>query len=223
MSKSSTKPTRLSQAERVAMSDEKMINAAIELILETGKDKLTLKEVGERAGYSRGLASMRFGSKEELFKRILHAHREGVNKTIKDFTAGTQGLNAILCRIDSVEHMLTSDPQNVKAIYTLWFDSLDAPSVPSLLRKELIKYNSQSRNELTSVLNDGIANGEFPSQLDVHQFVIDYYCRIYGLMYQWLVSPEEVDLSKSFKSLKSFCQIVLGKSTPESANIYLLK
>ena len=50
------------QAERSAQSDKKMFEAAIELINERGTAKTTLKDIGEHAGYSRGLASYRFGS-----------------------------------------------------------------------------------------------------------------------------------------------------------------
>jgi len=51
------------QAERTAISDRAMLDAAIDLILEHGTDKTTLAAIGEKAGYSRGLATYRFGSK----------------------------------------------------------------------------------------------------------------------------------------------------------------
>ena len=51
------------QAERTALSDRRMLEAAIRLIIERGTAGTTLREIGERAGYSRGLASYRFGNK----------------------------------------------------------------------------------------------------------------------------------------------------------------
>ena len=50
-----------------------MIDAAIELILEFGPEKTTLAAIGERAGYSRGLATYRFGSKAGLYDEICKA------------------------------------------------------------------------------------------------------------------------------------------------------
>ncbi len=47
----------LTQAERTAISDKAMIDACIELILEHGTDKTTLQAIGEKAGYSLGLAT----------------------------------------------------------------------------------------------------------------------------------------------------------------------
>ena len=65
---------RRTQAERTALSDQRMFDAAIRLIMDRGTQKTTLKDIGEMAGYSRGLANYRFGSKDglmlELFARF---------------------------------------------------------------------------------------------------------------------------------------------------------
>ena len=54
---------RMTQAERTALSDARMFESAKQILVEKGTHNTTLKEIGERAGYSRGLASNRFGSK----------------------------------------------------------------------------------------------------------------------------------------------------------------
>ena len=203
-----TEPSqRLTQAERVAISDQKMLEAATELVLEIGTEKTTLKEVGERAGYSRGLASARFGSKEELFIRMTEAHRALWFSTLLRYTQGKSGLDAILCRIDAIEAILREDPENVKVMYTLWFDALGHPSV---LRNELLKYNTESRNALTRILLQGIADGDFPEDLDIQQLVTDFYSRVYGFIYQWLITPDLVSIEKSMRTLKHFCRSVLS-------------
>src|SRR5205085_5012871 len=63
--------TRRTQAERVEASDRALIDAAIALIAERGYDRTTLAGIGERAGYSRGLVTQRFGNKENLLWAIL--------------------------------------------------------------------------------------------------------------------------------------------------------
>jgi AcrR family transcriptional regulator len=50
-----------------------MLDAAVQLIVERGAEGTTLKEVGELAGYSRGLAGYRFGSKAQLFSFIVRS------------------------------------------------------------------------------------------------------------------------------------------------------
>ena len=62
---------RLTQAERTGISDNRMLEAAVELIVDRGPSATSLKEVGLMAGYSRGLAGQRFGSKDKLFAFVL--------------------------------------------------------------------------------------------------------------------------------------------------------
>ena len=54
---------RLTQAERTAISDRRMLDAAIELICTHGTHQTTLQALGRASGYSRGLVTYRFGSK----------------------------------------------------------------------------------------------------------------------------------------------------------------
>ena len=65
--------TPRTQAERTAESDARMLAAAVQLIVERGADGMTLKDVGEFAGYSRGLAGHRFGSKAGLFSALVRS------------------------------------------------------------------------------------------------------------------------------------------------------
>lgn len=66
-----TNRARRKQAERTALSDRKLTEAAIRLLVQRGVPGTTLRAVGELAGYSRGLATYRFGSKGGLFANVL--------------------------------------------------------------------------------------------------------------------------------------------------------
>src|SRR5690606_16138474 len=95
---------RLTQAERTAISDARMLDAAVRLIVERGTEKTTLKDVGELAGYSRGLAGYRFGSKEGLFSFVVHAISEEWLQELKQATAGKVGIDAIHAATDAHYH-----------------------------------------------------------------------------------------------------------------------
>src|SRR3546814_12482747 len=64
-------PARRTQEERTALSDQRMTDAAVALIVEHGIAAATLAAIGERAGYSRGLVTHRFGTKARL---LAHLH-----------------------------------------------------------------------------------------------------------------------------------------------------
>ena len=51
---------------RSEVSTGKLLDAAAELISEGGYERMTMAAIGQRAGYSHGLVTARFGSKEGL-------------------------------------------------------------------------------------------------------------------------------------------------------------
>ena len=59
------------QAERRKESEEKLIQAAINMVAERGYDQLRLAELGESAGFSRSLAAHYFGNRDALMQRVV--------------------------------------------------------------------------------------------------------------------------------------------------------
>ena len=71
MPQPSARTRRLTQEERTDLSGRRMIECAVELIVERGVTGTKLTDVGLRAGYSRGLAAMRFGTKAALLGHVV--------------------------------------------------------------------------------------------------------------------------------------------------------
>src|SRR5690349_12121056 len=74
---------RRSQAERRSEAERALLKAAVRIVAQHGLERFTLADVGEAAGYSRGLPAHYFGSKEGLVG-ALAAHIVG------DFGRGLQ-------------------------------------------------------------------------------------------------------------------------------------
>ena len=87
---------RLTQAERTEISDNRMLDAAVRLIVDRGPAVTSLKEVGLLAGYSRGLAGQRFGSKDKLFAFVLRQIGDSWLGQLKKATEKETGLGATL-------------------------------------------------------------------------------------------------------------------------------
>ena len=58
------------QQDRRNEAEQRLLDAAAELIGEIGPGAVTLANIGERAGYSRGLATHYFGSKGAMMRRL---------------------------------------------------------------------------------------------------------------------------------------------------------
>ena len=89
------------QAQRSALSDQKMFEVAIQLVNERGTAKTTLKDIGEGAGYSRGLASYRFGSKDGLWMELFARFDEIWSAHLSQYLSGKSGLAALQAAIQA--------------------------------------------------------------------------------------------------------------------------
>jgi AcrR family transcriptional regulator len=186
---------RRTQAERTALSDARMFDAAMELIVEHGTHNTTLKEIGERAGYSRSLASNRFGSKEALFDQMVLDFNNQWAGELRRFVGERTGLSAFMAALEAVEHFLLNRTIEMQALYILWFESISShPAVRARLAANHLAY----RRDAERWLKQGIEEGTIRPSIDPTCFAVEFNAFIFGLVYQWLVSPNSVDLHSVF-------------------------
>jgi AcrR family transcriptional regulator len=177
------KEKKLSNQERIDQSDKLMLAAAVELILEKGSEKTTLKEVGEKAGYSRGLAGYRFGSKSSLFAFVLTKLHHYWLFYLKEATAGKVGLSAIKSCTDIHSQVLSKNYDNVKAFYILWFEALG----DNADLKKIVAHINAERHEsfINWIVNDASLN---EIHEDASVLAAQYNCIINGIVYQYLLN-----------------------------------
>ncbi len=189
-SNQATPARRRTQAERTALSDARMLDVAVGLIGRRGTAGTTLKEVGESAGYSRGLAGYRFGSKEGLFGFVVKAVGEEWLRELTTVTRDKVGVAAIEAALDAHARFITEAPEHVRALYVLWFESIGPRSgVKSVIER----VHERRRHDVLDWIARGIAAGEIDPAVDA-EALADHFCgAIVGIVYQWLVQPEAHD------------------------------
>ncbi len=184
--KSPDKKVRRTQEERTALSDERMFEAAIELISEQGAHRTTLKQVCEKAGYSRGLANYRFGSKDAFFDKLIghfnHAWKEELTRTVGD----RQGLDAIRGAIDAVEKFLLEHGDFMRGRYIIMYESIATDNIISRKLKTTHKAYNQ---DMERWVRQGMEQGDISPDVDAESFATYYSSFIFGTVFQWLVSP----------------------------------
>ncbi|WP_221794148.1 TetR/AcrR family transcriptional regulator [Aquisediminimonas sediminicola] len=189
------KPRR-TQAERTALSDARMFEAAMELIVECGTHNTTLKEVGERAGYSRGLASNRFGSKEALFNQMVRDFNEKWAFELRRFVGDLKGLAAFMAALEAVEFFLLNHTIQMQALYTLWYESISSHTI---IRRRLAANHIAYRRDAERWVRQGIEDGTIRPSIDASCFAVEFNAFIFGLVYQWLVNPNAINLHSVFQ------------------------
>ncbi|MGK0500239.1 MAG: AcrR family transcriptional regulator [Oceanicoccus sp.] len=186
---------RKTQAERTALSDKKMFEAAIELINEHGTQKTTLKEIGERAGYSRGLANYRFGSKDGLMLELFERFDVRWKEHLQNYVANQSGLAALLQASSALRDFLKKESGYLRAMYLLWYECLGHESD---MRRLLTEHHDVYRHDAMRWIEEGIAAGEIKAVTDPVQFAAQYCAFSFGIVYQWLVNSKALDLDAVF-------------------------
>lgn len=200
---------RRTQAERTALSDQKMFEAAIKLIIEHGTQKTTLKEIGEMAGYSRGLANYRFGSKDGLMLELFARFDERWKKHLKSYVEDKAGIAGIKSAADALRDFLKLEPDYMRAMYILWYESLGHDSE---IKTRLADHHRVYREDATRWIRRGIEDGEISSSVDAEQFAVQYCAFIFGTVYQWLVDAAALDLDALFADYETNVEKLLSNS-----------
>ena len=195
------------QADRTARSDARMVDAAVRLIVERGIERTTLKEVGELAGYSRGLAGYRFGSKGGLYGFVVKAIAEDWLKELTRVTQGKAGIDALVAATDAHYRFCVDAPDHVRAFYILWFESIG----PGSAYKDVIAGIHQRRQrDVTEWIRDGIAAGQIDSTVNAAGVASQFCASIIGIVYQWLVHPDALEeIEAMHNDLKQTMQLLL--------------
>lgn len=206
--KPAAKSTRRTQAERTALSDQRMLEVAIKLINERGTQKTTLKEIGELAGYSRGLANYRFGSKDGLMRELFTQFDERWKNHIESYIEQKSGIAAVLAAADALRDFLNVESEYMRAMYTLWYESLGKESE---IRNSLAGHHEVYRKDATRWIEAGIESGEIDPKINPTQFAVQYCAFVFGLVYQWLVNANALDLDAIFDDYEANITKLLSK------------
>jgi len=179
---------RMTQAERTDLSDRRMLEAAVKLIVANGVEKTTLKEVGENAGYSRGLAGYRFGSKAGLLEFIVRTIGEDWLRDLTRATEGLHGYAAMAAAIDEHLRFCLDAPDRVRAFYILWFEAV-APASP--VKKVVSGIHDRRRRDVAQWVARAVAAGASEPALPAHDIAGQFNTAIVGIVYHWLQHPED--------------------------------
>lgn len=202
---------RMTQAERTALSDDRMVETAINLIVQNGIEGMTLKEVGEAAGYSRSLAGYRFGSKEGLMNHVIRSIGDEWLQELKQVTSDKIGLDAICAAIDAHYRFCREAPNHVLAFYILWFQSV---SPGSMCKDVMVSIHKRRQKDVAEWIEQGIEQGLIDSSVDADVIAEQFCSAVVGIVYQWLVNPEAVyEIEKLHAGQKQLMKQLLPPKT----------
>lgn len=203
--------TPLTQAERSAISDRAMLDAAIELVLENGTEKTTLAMIGEKAGYSRGLATYRFGSKSGLYDALCKAIGRSWLEHLKRGVAGKVGIDAMCAALDTVYQWVSESPREARVLQILHSGSA---SPGSGYRETSVGIYRRQQSDVVGWIQAGQRAGQIKSDVDAGAVAAEYVAYTSGISYLWLLSAETFDFESANRAMKHYLRTALSTDNP---------
>lgn len=197
------KKTRMTQAERTAQSDRQMFDAAIQLIVEQGPQRATLADIGIHAGYSRGLAAYRYKTKDVFYSALIeHLHLLWCME-LDTTIVGTSGMDTVVAAVTALQNFVRSNPNHLRAMYKLYYHTIDHHSE---ITQKLQEIHSSQRKQAAKWISE--CPGYSDKNEDREAFAEQYCALVFGAIYQWLVSPEIIDLNKLLENCKQSLRLI---------------
>jgi AcrR family transcriptional regulator len=182
-------PPRRSQQERRADAERALLAAAAELVVESGLRSVTLAGVGQRAGYSRGIASHHFGSKQRLLEALTHSVQAGF---VPGLGALRPGLDRLVRLVDGYVRQLADLDVGGRAYLLLWAESAGAPELAQVFGER----DAAFRADLVADVEAGIADGVVRPEVHPADVAVAVVSQLRGLGLHLLAAGPEPDMAR---------------------------
>lgn len=180
-----TDKPRRTQRERVGESSRRLAEAAIALIAEQGYTATTAQEIGLRAGYSRDMVRVRFGTKEALLDTILTSQYESRLDAADD--PSESGLDRVLGRITGMRRFAEEDGQLLRAMLVLNFEAAQADDP---LRTRIRRWLDHYLGGIDDAVREGQSDTSIAAELDADAEAREILSTAIGYAYFWIVEPD---------------------------------
>ncbi|RWA46446.1 hypothetical protein AU476_36200 [Cupriavidus sp. UYMSc13B] len=188
MEKATTAPAatrRRTQEERRNEAERRVLDSALELVIEKGALRMTLGEVGERAGYSRGLPAHHYGSKEGLLKALI-VHIVEEFRAARVAAALQPGLDSVLGTMRMYLERSGRRDRGLLAMHVLFSDVFVSGGE---LATALEAFNDSTLAHFRDQIRIGMRSGEIRADADPAAQAILILGILRGLSAQFYLGP----------------------------------
>lgn len=179
------------QAERRAISERRLLDAAAKVIAERGTTSVSFADIAREAGCSHGLPGYLFGSKTDLLLAL-------VDDVLKEFrvlagpaVGAERGLPALLGMMRVFLDTLDRPYPYMRAIYVMVGEAAGAPPE---LQQALNVHQGAVRQMIVDELVEGVELGQVRPDVDPVAQAVVIFGIVRGVGLQSLMDPASVDV-----------------------------
>ena len=189
---------RRTQVERRAESERRIIAAAIVAIGRKGSAQTSLAEIGNAAGYSRGLPAHLFGNKNNLIVSVARSLMLFPQQNTLFAIKRTGGVAEMLEMLRQSFQIAVAEPEISRGFLVLWSEALaaDVRTHSPELHATLQAVDHAARLRLRKFLRNARASGQLRKEVNIETQPALIIGSLLGLLWQWTISPARIDLLK---------------------------
>src|SRR5829696_1444661 len=183
--------TPRTQEQRRTEAERRLVRAAAELVGEIGPSRVTLANVGERAGYIRGLATHHFGSKSALMQRLVDTVTSQFRDAMVEESQSDSPIDQLRHLIDFCFRVVSDLQPANRARLVLWADAVAGPSED--VRPKMISADREFREEIEKRIQLAVSDGNVTAAVDTHGLATVLIAMPRGVALQRMLD-DQVDL-----------------------------
>src|SRR5262245_22510020 len=173
------------QEQRRIEAERRLVRAAAELVGEIGPAKVTLANVGERAGYSRGLATHHFGSKGALMQRLVDAVTGQFRDAMFEESQSDSPIDQLRQLIDFYFRVVSDLQPLNRARLVLWADAVATASEDT--RPRMVSADREFREEIEKRIQLAQTAGQVAASVDPRGLAIVVVAMLRGVALQYVL------------------------------------
>lgn len=174
-------------AKKAEMRREQIIKAAFQAAYEQGYESVTLQEIADYAGVSKGVTNYYFKNKQDVFT---HLFEWLTNKIFEKEITWIETQETALEKLNAYISQVFISPEENRKFYRVYLDFLAQTrnSEPYKQINQTFYANCHSIGE--SIIQQGIEEEVFSVE-NVEQSSVSMRCMIDGSMLQWLMKDDD--------------------------------
>ncbi|MGD2085396.1 MAG: TetR family transcriptional regulator [Candidatus Aminicenantes bacterium] len=187
--------------EDAALTRKVLIDAALSVFSHKGYAQATLEEVAKEAGVTRGAIYWHFGNKFEMFYAVLQELYKKAEVRVRKIIDSDQRPLVKLHHLMQEFFLIVSNEEEFGIIEEVQLFKARKGEEFSRLYKDHVENVETMRELLIGIVREGIAAGEFDSNLDPEVTVVALLSYIAGIKSAWLSGIADISIAKNAEKL----------------------
>jgi AcrR family transcriptional regulator len=172
--------------ERRADAERRLVDATLEVIAEKGLTRATMTEIGQRAGFSRGLPAHHFGNKAGLLAAVSRTVRIRFIEMFET-TDAPNGLDAILALVSAYLDAKDTPAARAWGVIISELIFFDEP-----LQRPIVEWNAAVVAQVSERMRRGIVDGSIRADVDPRRQAVILIGMLRGISLQGRVDSSAV-------------------------------